>query len=174
MGTVKELLLAQTALAFEGRPDMSLMAALKGITHDEACWRLDASMPSAQELVRHVAWAKTKYCRDGFGVAMVLEDPAVNDDGDHASLPWEFPCGAAFGIVNAPEMNGAIDLLTRAHAVVVRCLESCSEEQLAEPVPGRHGKSAAHLFTILMIHDLYHAGQIRTRRTVGGRTSVHL
>ena len=34
------------------------------------------------------------------------------------------------------------------------------------PVPGRHGRSAAHLFWVLLMHDLYHAGQIRTRRTV--------
>jgi hypothetical protein len=166
MSRAKELLLQQTADAFEGRRDMSLMAALDGITPQQASWRADPNMPTAEQLVRHVAWAKAKYCHDGFAVPMVLVDLSVNDDGDHASLPWEFPCGAAYGLAGAPGVAGAVDLLVRAHRAVIQCLESCSEESLGRPVPGRHGKSAAHLFSILMIHDIYHAGQIRTRRAM--------
>jgi hypothetical protein len=136
------------------------------ITGEQAAWRASDNMPTAEQIVRHVAWAKTKYCHDGFGVSMVLADPSVNEDGDHASVPWEFPCGAGYGLCGAPAIHGAIDLLTRAHAVVVECLHACTEEALDHPVPGRHGKSAGHLFSILMIHDIYHAGQIRTRRAL--------
>jgi hypothetical protein len=164
MPTCKQLLIEQTADGFDGRKDMSLMAALKEITAAQAAWRADENMPTAEQLVRHVAWAKTKYCHQGFNVPMVLVDPAVNDEGDHASVPWEFPCGAAYGMTDAPGIAGAIDLLVRSHRVVVQCLQSCTEDALDRPVPGRHGRSAAHLFSILMIHDLYHAGQIRTRR----------
>src|SRR4051812_9790549 len=97
---------------------------------------------------------------------MVLRDDTVDDEGDSAALPWEFPCGAAWGCGAAPGMLGAVGLLERAHRIVVECLEACPEDALERPVPGRHGRSAAHLFGVLLMHDLYHAGQIRTRRTV--------
>src|SRR4051794_40432490 len=168
MLTAKQLLLDQAADAFRGRPDMSLMAALDGITADEAAWRPDESAPTVEQVVRHVAWAKSRYCEQGFGRAMVLRDDAVDADGDSAALPWEFPCGAAWGCAAAPGLAGAVGLLERAHRVVVERLEACTEEALERPVPGRHGKSAAHLFWILLMHDLYHAGQIRTRRTLFG------
>ncbi len=164
MPTCKQLLIEQTAEAFDGRKDMSLMAALDQITAAQASWRVDENVPTAEQLVRHVAWAKTTYCHQAFNVPMVLVDPSVNDDGDHPSLPWEFPCGAAYGLDAAAGIAGAIDLLVRAHRVVVECLQACTEDALDRPVPGRHGRSAVHLFSILMIHDIYHAGQIRTRR----------
>ncbi|HTL27995.1 MAG TPA: DinB family protein [Tepidisphaeraceae bacterium] len=165
--TTKELLLKQTADAFDGRPDMSLMAALKDITQAEGSWRADASMPTAEQLVRHIAWAKSWYCHEGFGTPMVLVDDAVNESGDHAELPWEFPCGAAYGLTMATGIGGAIGLLRRAHAVFIQCLESCTDEQLDRPIPTHHGKKfAANLFAVMLIHDAYHAGQIRTRRTM--------
>ena len=166
MLTAKELLLKQTAEAFSGRPDMPLIAALEGITPAEASWRPDAATPSIEQLVRHLAWAKSRYCHEAFGRPMVVDDPSVNGDGDSAELPWEFPCGAAWGQALSPGIAGAIDLLLKSHQVVTACLENCSDHALNEPIPTRHGKSAAHFFWILVMHDLYHAGQIRTRRTM--------
>lgn len=166
MLNAKQLLLDQTADAFRGRPDMSLLAALDGITDDEAAWRPDESTPTVEQIVRHVAWAKSRYCQQGFGRAMALRDDAVDADGDSAAVPWEFPCGAAWGCAAAPGIAGAVGLLECAHRAVVECLEACPEDALERPVPGRHGKSAAHVFWVLLMHDLYHAGQIRTRRTV--------
>ena len=163
--TLKQLLLQQTADAFSGRPDMSLMASLQGITQEEASWRPDENTPTAEQLVRHVAWAKSKYCHDGFATPMTVDDPSVNDDGDAAAVPWEFPCGAAWGCSLAGGIAEAVKLLEQSHRMVVACLEACSDEAMGRPVPGRHGKSAANLFWILLMHDAYHAGQIRTRRT---------
>jgi DinB superfamily len=164
MTNVKELLLKQTAEAFDGRSDMSIKAALEGITPDQAIWRADESMPTTEQLVRHVAWAKSHYCAKGFGAAMVLDDPNVNDDGDAEGIPWEFPCGAAYGSNIASGIEQAVELLDRSHRVLVQCLESCTEESLQQPIPNRHGKSAVHFFWIMIMHDAYHAGQIRTRR----------
>src|ERR1700685_2361582 len=107
MLTAKQLLLKQTAEAFKGRPDMPLMASLEGITQEEALWRPDESISSIEQIVRHVAWAKSRFCQQGFGTAMVLIDPSVNDDGDSADLPWEFPCGAAWGSSLASGITGA-------------------------------------------------------------------
>ncbi len=56
MASVKELLLQQTAEAFSGRADMSIMGALKDITDAEGSWRVEAGVPTIEEIVRHVAW----------------------------------------------------------------------------------------------------------------------
>jgi hypothetical protein len=116
--------------------------------------------------VRHVAWTKSRYCHEGFAAPMALADPCVDDNGDAAAVPWEFPCGAAWGCAVAGGIGEAVKLLEQSHRVLVACLGACSEEALARPVPTRHGRSAANLFWILLMHDAYHAGQIRTRRTI--------
>jgi hypothetical protein len=166
MLTAKQLLIKQTAEAFSGRPDMPLMAALQGVTQEEASWRPDENTPSIEQIVRHVAWAKSRFCHRGFGTPIVLDDPLVNDDGDTADLPLEFPCGAAWGGKLSSGIAGAIQLLRESHRVLTECLESCGDEQLEQPIPTHHGKSAANFFWIMAMHDLYHAGQIRTRRTM--------
>ena len=166
MLTTKQLLLQQTSEAFSGRPDMPLMAALDGITQEEASWIPDDATPSIEQLVRHIAWSKSRYCQEGFGVPMIVNDPGVNDDGDCAQLPWVFPCGAAWGGNCEPGIGGALRLLEQSHRALTTCLENCSDEALEQPIPNRHGKSAANFFWIMLMHDLYHAGQIRTRRTL--------
>jgi hypothetical protein len=162
----KSLLLKQTAEAFSGRQDMPVLAALADITQEEASWQPDADTPSVEQIVRHLAWAKSRFCAQGFGCPMVLTDPSVNDDGDHGDLPDEFPCGAAWGFQQSPGIAGAIELLQSAQGVLTKCLESCTDEALEQPIPTRHGKTAANFFWIMLMHDLYHAGQIRTRRTL--------
>jgi hypothetical protein len=66
----------------------------------------------------------------------------------------------------AAGIGGAIKLLEQSHRVLTECLESCSDEALEQPISAHHGKSAAHFFWIMLMHDLYHAGQIRTRRSL--------
>ncbi len=169
MFSAKELLIKETAEAFRGRPDMSLMASLDGVTQEEASWRVDETMPTIEQIVRHVGWAKARFCRQGFGTAMPLVDPNVNDEGDSANLPSEFPCGAAWGWKLADGIGGAIRLLEEAQKVLTVCLESCGDEALERPIPNHHGKkSAANFFWVMAMHDVYHAGQIRTRRTMFG------
>ncbi|MGA3067917.1 MAG: DinB family protein [Tepidisphaeraceae bacterium] len=166
MTGAKQLLISQTAGAFSGRPDMSLKASLEKITQDEASWRPSDDVPTIDQLVRHIAWSKSSFCRRGFGTAMPLSDPDINDDGDTPGLPAEFPCGAGWAACLAPGIHRAIELLDQAQAVLTQCLESCDEEALDRPIPTHHGKSAANFFWIMLMHDIYHAGQIRTRRTV--------
>ena len=166
MLTAKQLLLKQTSEAFSGRPDMPLLASLSGVTQQEASWTPDSATPSIEQLVRHIAWAKSRYCQQGFGCTMIVNDATVNDDGDSAELPWEFPCGAAWGRDPYPGIAGAIELLQQSHRALTTCLGNCADESLEQPIPNHHGKSAAHFFWIMVMHDVYHAGQIRTRRTL--------
>jgi uncharacterized damage-inducible protein DinB len=177
MLTAKQILMRQAEEAFRGRPDMPLMAAVEGVTQEEASWRAGEGVPTIEEIVRHVAWAKSRFCERGFGTAMALIDPEVNGDGDSAGLPEEFPCGAAWGRKGAGGIEGAIGLLEKAQAVMIECLKGLSEEKLEEPIPTHHGKTAANFFWVMLMHDIYHAGQIRTRRTMyrvwkGGGTSL--
>jgi len=168
MLTVKQLLLKQVSEAFKGRPDMPLMASLDGIAQTEASWQPDKSIPSIEQIVRHIAWAKSRYCHLGFGHQMPLRDDAVNDDGDHASLPQDFPCGAAWGWNLEPGIGGAIKLLEQSQKVMMESLESCAEEALEKPIAAPHGNSssAANFFWVMLMHDINHAGQIRTRRSI--------
>ena len=164
--SIKELLLKQTAEAFRGRPDMPLMAPITDITTEEASWQPDSSVPSIEHILRHIAWAKSYYCNEGFRMPMVIVDQSINSDGDVPDLPQEFPCGAGWGRKELPGIGGAIELLERAQVVLTQCLQSCTDDSLQQPIPTRHGKTAAHFFWIMLMHDLYHAGQIRTRRTM--------
>jgi hypothetical protein len=148
------------------------MAALEGITQDEASWQPDGNTPSIEHVVRHVAWSKAIYCQQGFGTPILVTDDRLNADGDCPGIPWEFPCGAGWGSASAGGIVEAIRLLEQSHAILTGCLEACSEEALENPIPTRHGKSAAHFFWIMIMHDLYHAGQIRTRRTMYRRAGV--
>jgi len=165
MTTAKELLALQLAGAFEGRPDMPLMASLEGITEAEALWRPAADAPTAEEIVRHIAWSKNRFCQQAFGVEMVIVDPAVSPEGEAAGVPWEFPCGCAWGRSSHPGIAGAVELLRRAHDVMTRCLEGLPADRLDEPLDVHHGKSAVNFFWTMIMHDVFHAGQIRTRRT---------
>ena len=172
MLTPKHLLLQLTTAAFTGRPDMPLAASLDGVTQPEAAWQPDPATPSIEHLVRHVAWAKSHYCHEAFGRPLPLTDPTVNADGDSPDLSPNFPCGAGWGRDQSPGIAGAIDLLHRAHRTLTECLAACPEDALERPLPTRHGQSAAHFFQVMLMHDLYHAGQIRTRRTLYRSSTV--
>jgi hypothetical protein len=73
------------------------------------------------------------------------------------------------------DVKQLLTLLDRAHALLVRCLDECSEEALDEPIPTQwHGESAAHFFWIMVLHRASHAAQIRTlRRAYGSRTHYY-
>ncbi len=163
-GSVKSALLQQLASAFDGRRDMSLLPALDGVTDEFAVWRPSPDTPSIEQIARHIAWSKNRFCQQGFGVKMILDDPAVDDEGDTDGVPWEFPCGCMWGATLLPGVVGAIDLLRATHEVMRGCLEGLDEAALAAPLPVRHGETAFHFFWTMIMHDLFHAGQIRTRR----------
>ena len=74
MLNAKQLLITHTAQAFRGRSDMPIMACLDGISREEASWQPDKMTPSAEQIARHVAWCKSRYCQQGFGTPMVLVD----------------------------------------------------------------------------------------------------
>lgn len=141
----KDLLLDQTHLAYSGDPEMSLKASLEGITQEIASRELCPESWTIEEMVFHVASAKIEYCKQGFGQWTGGYDKPLGD------------------------IEQIIRLLDRAQKHLVDCLESCSEKDLSRPIATRfHGESAAHFFSIMIIHDIAHAAQIRTRQRAFG------
>jgi uncharacterized damage-inducible protein DinB len=141
MLSAKELLLKQTDDAFRNDPEMSLMASIQGVSQEEAAWKAGAGIRSIERIVRHVAWCKSWYGQQGFGKPMLAIDEKVKDLPD------------------------AIRLLEAAHELMVQCLRECDDEVLSRPIATQfHGESAANFFWVMLMHDVYHAGQIRTPR----------
>ena len=151
MLTAKTLLLKQTREAFSVNDEMSLLAALHTITQEEASWQPAPGLRTAEQIVRHLAWCKSWYCQQGFARPMLTIDE------------------------NAHNIAEALQLLTAAHQTLTDCLESCPDDALNEPIPTQfHGESAAHFFWIMLMHDLWHAGQIKTRRRLCRQTAPSL
>ena len=146
----KQLLLKQLNDAYSGDDEMSLHASLGRLTPEEAAWRLNDKTWTVAEIVYHVASCEIEYCRQGFGQGIAYDKPL--DD--------------------VPRL---LDLLDRAHALLVRCLGECPLEALDKPIPTQfHGESAAHFFWIMTMHRVSHAAQIRTiRRAYGSRTHFY-
>ena len=143
----KQLLLKQLHDAFSGDDEMSLQASLGDLSQEEASWRMNDTTWTVREILYHVASCEIEYCHQGFGKGLEYEKSVGN-------------------------VGQMITLLDRAHAHLVGCLESCSDEDLDRPIPTRHhGESAAHFFWIMIMHRVSHAAQIRCiRRTYGSRT----
>ena len=136
--------------AFSGDDEMSLQASLQGLGQEEASWRLNDKTWTIDEIVFHVASGEIEYCRQGFGVTEGYERTV----GDIAA---------------------SLALLDRAQAVMLACLDGCTEADLDQPVATRfHGESAAHFIWIMVMHRVSHAAQIRTiRRAYGSRTHYY-
>jgi hypothetical protein len=141
MISVKDLLLKETREAFDGNDEMSLKAALGKITQDEASWVPHPGMQTAEKMVRHLAWCKSWYCEQGFARPMLSVDEKAQNIGE------------------------ALALLDQSQKTLMECLETCGEEALGQAIPTKcHGESAAHFFWIMLMHDIWHGGQIKTRR----------
>jgi uncharacterized damage-inducible protein DinB len=148
---MKDLLLKQTEDAFARDEEMSLLCSVKDLTQSETEWRINPTTWTIEEVLYHVASCKLEYCKQAFG-------------------KWTEEIPHPFG-----DIHRMIELAKRAHAHVVQCLEGCSEGDLRQPVPTTfHGESAAHLFWVLIMHDISHGAQIRTiRRAHGTRTDYY-
>ena len=146
----KQLLLQQLHDAYSGDDEMSLQASLGDLAPEEIAWRLNDKTWTIAEIVYHIASCEIEYCRQGFDQAIAY-DKALDD---------------------IPRL---LALLERAHALLVRCLQQCPDEDLDKPIPTRwHGESAAHFFWIMIMHRISHAAQIRTiRRAYGSRTHFY-
>ena len=146
--TANELLRHQTQLAFDRDTEMSMKASLRDVTEEMANWKDGGALTkSIAEIVWHVAWAKLWYCQQAFGLDTEVDEPSA--------------------------YAAKLERLDEAQARLLECLEGRTEQQLAEPVDTQfHNESAAHLFSILAIHDVSHGASIRAiKRLFSGRVA---
>jgi uncharacterized damage-inducible protein DinB len=146
----KQLLLKQLQDAYSDDDEMSLQASLADLTTEEASWRMNDTTWTIAEILYHLYSCEIEYCKQGFGQSISYDKPLE-------------------------DVGALMALLDQAHALMVRCLEACSEEALDQPIPTRwHGESATHFFWIMVMHRVSHAAQIRTlRRAYGTRTHYY-
>ncbi|MFC1601120.1 DinB family protein [Candidatus Sumerlaeota bacterium] len=125
-------------LAFDVDDEMSLMATASQIKAEQLALKSGEPSWSVEEILWHVGFWKLEYCRQGFA----LEAPA-----------WKWPKG---------DMPEILKTLRVAHQHMLACLANCSAADLEKSVPTKcHGESAAHLFSVLAMHDIAHAAQLR-------------
>ena len=150
----KQLLLKQLHDAYSGDDEMSLLASLGDLSAEEAGRRLNDTTWTIGEILYHVYSCEIEYCKQGFG-------RAIDPDGVY-DKPLE-------------DVAALLGRLDQAQALMVRCLDECSDEALDQPIPTQwHGESAARFFWIMVMHRVSHAAQIRTlRRAYGSRTHYY-
>ena len=157
--TGKELLLHETRRAYDW-DEMSLLSATrpydfgphtewKSVRNPAADLTTEQTrLPRAGwhrtvwEVIEHVAGCKLGYMTQAFG-APSEAPPAVDDT-----------------------LESLMANLQASHEYLLACLESTTDEALAQPVPVGHGETLANLFWVLAQHDVVHGSQIEVLREV--------
>lgn len=144
----------------ESNESQSLMTNLA--TVDEAMWRarLPGSVRTIESIALHIGGCKVMYADHAFGTrGLTWESPEVE--------PW--PDGAA-------AMSEALDWLRRSHVALMAHVASLSDEDLAKVRYANWGqlRETRWLLSMLLQHDLYHAGEInRMRALLAGEDRWH-
>jgi len=139
----------QIRRAFEGEAwhGDSLLEILAGVDAKTAAANPIKGAHSIWELVLHIAAWDGAALRRAHGIATELTDeqnfPTVDDTSDAA---WQ----------------KAVKHLKATHADLVKAVAEFPESRLLDPVPGKKEKHYDHfyLFSGIVQHELYHAGQI--------------
>ncbi len=143
------LLADQIRRAFEGEAwhGDPVLEIVKGIKAKDAAAHPMKSAHSIWELVLHIAaWDGAVLRRTG-GTAVQLSDkenfPPVADTSEKA---WQ----------------GAVENMTRTHEQLVKAVAAIPDSRLQEQVPGKKEKyyNFYYMFSGIVQHELYHAGQI--------------
>jgi uncharacterized damage-inducible protein DinB len=139
----------QIRRAFEGEAwhGDSILEILSGVSAKKAATRPLNDVHSIWELVLHIsAWDDAVLRRTG-GVAVNLSDaenfPAVKDTSEDA---W----------------RKTVDATKKTHDQLVKAVASFPDSRLQEQVPGKKETyyNFFYMFSGIVQHELYHAGQI--------------
>ena len=139
----------QIRRAFEGEAwhGDSLLELLTGVTASQAAARPIPDAHSIWELLLHItAWDRAVLRRTQ-GTAVTLSDeenfPSIKDTGEAA---W----------------NKTLDSARRTHDELVKAVAAFPDSRLQEQVPGKTASyyDFFYMFSGIVQHELYHAGQI--------------
>ena len=125
----------------------ALMEILSGVNAEVAAAHPLKNIHSIWELVLHIAAWDGAVRRRTAGQAVNLTDkqnfPPINDKSEAA---W----------------RAALELLTNTHADLVKAVSEFPDDRLQEQVPGKREPyyNYYYMFSGIVQHELYHAGQI--------------
>jgi hypothetical protein len=128
----------------------NLRSALRGLSAGAALWRAGRNRPSIWELALHCAYWKHQVVGRLTGERTRFPRPGRN----FPSVPSR-PDEAAW--------RADVKLLDDVHERLVEVVRSLSTASLNEVPPGQRYSRKVNI-TGIMMHDVYHAGQIRLLR----------
>jgi len=125
-----------------------LPKALRGVSVSAALWKPDAETASIWEITLHVnQW---------------MEDLIKDLRHEEAQKPEDWP---AIGDTSAKAWQAELDRTRSNLKEVRRLVAELTREDLLQPPKGRKTPTFSRLMSIL-VHDAYHAGQIKKMRQV--------
>jgi hypothetical protein len=137
--------------AFEGSDWNSLLANLRSVTPDDWLWVAPGGKRSIREIVQHVGACKFMYQDQAFG------------DGQISWDEWE-----ADGHRSAATVSQAVEWLRQGHARLRQSIAALDDSQLLRLRPHHSGvlKETRWIISMMIQHDLYHAGEINYIRAL--------
>lgn len=148
---VIDQLLYQLDAAFESEDWHSLLGNLRAIASEEWCWMPPGGSRSIRDIVQHVGSCKFMYENHAFG---------------NATLGWEHPL--VMGGEALDEFTAAIIWLRDGHERLRRSIANLDDAELVRLRLTNWGdlRETLWIVTIMIQHDLYHAGEINHLRSL--------
>ena len=149
-----EALVWLTEEAFQGDPDQSLLANLRGLREEDWTALPPGGSRSIADVLEHVGWAKWMY-----------EDYAFGPASMRGNQPPLVPAGGA----RSRPYKELLEWLTEGHRrwlASIRALEDDSELERERPTNWGDRLPTRVLIRILIGHDFYHAGEINHIRAL--------
>jgi DinB superfamily len=130
--------------AFEGQKWHSLLNNLRSVTPDDWTWVPPGGRRSIRDIVMHIGGAKLMYHNLAFGDASLnWDDPVIEDRDAVANIP------------------SAIEWLRHGHEQLRHSIAALADDELELPRKTHLGlKETRWIISVLITHDLYHAGEI--------------
>jgi uncharacterized damage-inducible protein DinB len=130
--------------AFEDQKWHSLLNNLRNVATDDWTWVPPDGRRSIRDIVLHVGGCKLMYHNQAFGDASLnWDDPAINDVEAVATIA------------------SAIEWLRKGQQSLRQSIAALDDEDLLLPRKSHLGmKETRWIISVMITHDLYHAGEI--------------
>jgi uncharacterized damage-inducible protein DinB len=137
--------------AFQSTRWHSLLANLRDVTPEDWLWVPPQGKRSIRDIVRHIGHCKFMWYSQSFG------DGSFTWDGVHKT-----------SLDRAATVAGAVDWLRQGHALLHESIAALTDADLDRPRQTLWGeeRDTRHIITLLIEHDIYHAGEINHIRSL--------
>lgn len=140
--------------AFEDQEWHALLSNLRTVTPDAWIWVPPSGHRSIRSIVQHVGGCKFMYENHAFG---------------DATLTWDHPL--VTGDETTTDLDSAIPWLRKGHERLRHSIADLTDDDLDRPRMTNWGelKATRWIVTVMIQHDLYHAGEINHLRALHDR-----